>query len=150
MTMRPKKNILLYCGNQITTSVTRFILETQINTPFPGYRVYAADTEAVARGIVLAHHDEFFSAAIAVYKAFGDAACETSNAMMDFHVPTIFLNQYDHANHNDGIRATVIFGKSATTAEWLERLRILCARKRGPKLTRQPAKPIAMERTASL
>lgn len=130
--MRPKKTILCVDDNEQALSVRKFLLETR------GYRVAVAcnGQEAVERfregGIDLVLGDLLMP---------GMDGNEMVQRMKEIapEVPMILLSgtvkNFDRAN-----RADAFLPKGASTpVEMLERIRVMIARKRGPKKALRPA-----------
>src|SRR5579875_4097841 len=130
--MRPKKTILCVDDNEQALSVRKFLLETR------GYRVIAAQSgeEAVERfregGIDLVLGD------LVMPQMDGN---EMVRRMKDIapEVPMILISgsvkAFERAN-----RADAFLPKGASSpVEMLERIRVMIARKRGPKKVFRPA-----------
>jgi CheY-like chemotaxis protein len=129
--MRPKKTILCVDDNEQALSVRRFLLETR------GYRVIVAANAAEAL-------DTFRRGGIDL--VLGDLVMplmdgnEMVRRMKDIapEVPMILISgsvkTFDRAN-----RADAFLPKGASTpVEMLERIRVMIARKRGPKKMPRP------------
>jgi two-component system response regulator CpxR len=130
--MRPKKTILCVDDNEQTLSVRKFLLETR------GYRVAVARTgeEAVERfrdgGIDLVLGDLLMP---------GMDGNEMVRQMKEIapEVPMLLISgtvkAFDRAN-----RADAFLPKGASSpVEMLERIRVMIARKRGPRKALRPA-----------
>jgi CheY-like chemotaxis protein len=130
--MRPKKTILCVDDNEQALAVRKFLLETR-----GGYRVVAAHNgaEAMERfrngGIDLVLSD------LVMPHMDGNELVRRMKEVAP-EVPMILISGsvklYDHGN-----RADAFLPKGAATpGEMLERIRVMIARKRGPKKTFRP------------
>lgn len=131
--MRPKKTILCVDDNEQVLAVRRYLLETR-----GGYKVETVHNakEAVERfrsgGIDLVLSD------LAMPHMDGNEMVRRMKEIAP-EIPMILISgtvkTFDHAN-----RADAFLPKgSSTPAEMLERIRLLIARKRGPKKAHPPA-----------
>lgn len=131
--MRPKKTILCVDDNEQALAVRKFLLETR-----GGYRVVAARNgkEAVERfrmgGVDLVLSD------LVMPQMDGNELVRRMKEIAP-EVPMILISGsvkvFDHAN-----RADAFLPKGTSTpGEMLERIRIMIARKRGPKKLLRPA-----------
>jgi two-component system response regulator CpxR len=133
--MRPKKTILCVDDNEQTLSVRKFLLETR------GYRVLAATNAAEALETFRRGGIDLVLGDLVMPQMDGN---EMVRRMKDIapEVPMILISgsvkQFDRAN-----RADAFLPKGACTpVEMLERIRVMIARKRGPKkLVRPPFPP---------
>jgi two-component system response regulator CpxR len=133
--MRPKKTILCVDNNEQTLSVRKFMLETR------GYRVVSALSGERALEIFRNGGIDLVLSDLLLADIDGN---ELVRRMKEYspEVPTILVSAtvkaYERAN-----RADAFLPKGACTpAEVLERIRIMSARKRGPKkgtVRHQPA-----------
>lgn len=131
--MRPKKTILCVDDNDQILSVRKFLLETR------GYRVIAAKgaEEAIERfrhgGIDLVLGD-------LVMPAMDGNEMVRRMKEIASDVPMILISgSVKQFEHEHGNRADAFLPKgSCTPVEVLERIRIMIARKRGPKKTLRP------------
>jgi len=130
--MRPKKTILCVDDNEQALAVRKFLLETR-----GGYRVVPAHSgkEAVERfrtgGIDLVLSD------LVMPNMDGNELVRVMKEIAP-EVPMILISGsvkvFDHAN-----RADAFLPKGTSTpGEMLERIRVMIARKRGPKKTLRP------------
>jgi two-component system response regulator CpxR len=135
--MRRKKVILLVEPSELRLSTRKFLLQTK------GYRVLAVRYPGEALEIVLSH----IPGAIDVM-------------VTDLHLPVMNGFELVHraVAHNAHLRTIIVsdivrttpdvspsdifLPKGHTSAELLERLRVLVQRKRGPKIGWKTAKPI--------
>ncbi|MBV8632636.1 MAG: response regulator [Silvibacterium sp.] len=124
--MRPKKTILCVDNNEQTLSVRKFMLETR------GYRVISALSGERAMEIFRNGGIDLVLSDLLLPDIDGN---EMVRRMKDYspEVPTILVSStvkaWERAN-----RADAFLPKGACTpAELLEKIRIMSARKRGPK-----------------
>ena len=137
--MRPKKTILCVDDNEQILSVRTFLLETR------GYRVIALTDPHQALEVIansLPGSLDLLLSDLIMPQMDGN---ELVRRAKDMHpqLPALIVSgtvtAYDRAG-----RADVFLPKGACTpAELLERIRILVARKRGPKKYSLPAAPMA-------
>ena len=127
--MRPKKVILCVDDNEQTLSVRTFLLETR------GYRVLAASTSQAALEILERTVPGTLDLLIADLLLPGMDGNELVRRAKQMHptLPALIVSgtvaAYDRA-----LAADAFLPKGAgTAAELLERIRVLVARKRGPK-----------------
>jgi len=133
--MRPKKTILCVDDNEQALSVRKFLLETR------GYRVLVAPNAAEALETFRKGGIDLVLGDLVMPQMDGN---EMVRRMKDIapEVPMILISgsvkAFDRAN-----RADAFLPKGAATpVEMLERIRVMIARKRGPrKATRPPFAP---------
>ncbi|HEX3660614.1 MAG TPA: response regulator [Acidobacteriaceae bacterium] len=130
--MRPKKTILCVDDNEQTLSVRKFLLETR------GYRVVIATNAAEALETFRRGGIDLVLGDLVMPQMDGN---EMVRRMKDIapEVPTILVSgtvkQFERAN-----RADAFLPKGASNpAEMLERIRVMIARKRGPKKIVRPS-----------
>jgi len=141
--MRPKKTILCVDDNEQVLSVRTFLLETR------GYRVIALTDPHQALEVIansLPGSLDLLLADLIMPQMDGN---ELVRRAKDMHpqLPALIVSgtvtAYDRAG-----RADVFLPKGACSpAELLERVRILVARKRGPKKYSMPSAPMAPSRS---
>jgi two-component system, OmpR family, response regulator CpxR len=136
--MRPKKTILCVDDNEQALSVRKFLLETR------GYRVLTALSGEAALEIFREGGIDLVLSDLLMPRMDGN---ELVRRMKDLapEVPTILMSgsvkSFDRAN-----RADAFLPKGACSpSELLERIRVMVARKRGPKKVRFAARPAAMD-----
>ncbi|HEY1807967.1 MAG TPA: response regulator [Acidobacteriaceae bacterium] len=129
--MRPKKTILCVDDNEQALSVRKFLLETR------GYRVVVATNAAEALETFRRGGIDLVLGDLVMPQMDGN---EMVRRMKDItpEVPMILVSgsvkQFERAN-----RADAFLPKGASTpAEMLERIRVMIARKRGPKKAVRP------------
>jgi CheY-like chemotaxis protein len=132
--MRPKKTILCVDHNEQSLAVRKFMLETR------GYRVITALSSEEALDTFRSGGIDLVLSDLLMPQMDGN---ELVRRMKDHtpEVPTILISgtvkAFERAN-----RADAFLPKGACTpAEMLERIRIMIARKRGPKKALRPAFP---------
>ena len=133
--MRPKKVILCVDDNEQELSVLKFMLATN------GYRVLAAANgqEAIA----------IFATAPQIDLVLTDTTMPQMNGgqlverlkRMRGHVPMILLGDAQPANGELHVADAMIARKNCSTQELLERIKVMSARKRGPRKGTQRISP---------
>jgi CheY-like chemotaxis protein len=133
--MRPKKTILCVDDNEQILSVRTFLLETR------GYRVVALSNPQEALDIIsnsLPGSLDLLLCDLLMPQMDGNELVRRAkqlNPTLPAMIVSGTVTAYDRAGHAD-----VFLPKGAASpAEMLERIRILVARKRGPRKTSQPA-----------
>ena len=134
--MRPKKVILCVDDNEQELSVLKFMLATN------GYRVLAASNgqEAIA----------VFSAAPQIDLVLADTTMPQMSGgqlverlkRMRSHVPMVLLGDAQAANGEMHVADAVLARKNCSTQELLERIKVMSARKRGPRKGAQRITPV--------
>jgi CheY-like chemotaxis protein len=127
--MRPKKTILCVDGNEQALSVRKFLLETR------GYKVIAMKTGAEALAVIrqsLPGSIDLLLTELSMPQIDGNELIHQAKQMQP-SLPALLLTGV--ARHFDRpTRADVYLSKGADSPlEMLERVRVLVARKRGPK-----------------
>jgi len=141
--MRPKKTILCVDDNEQILSVRTFLLETR------GYRVIALTDPHQALEVIansLPGSLDLLLADLIMPQMDGNELVRRAKEMHP-QLPALIVSgtvtAYDRAG-----RADVFLPKGACSpAELLERVRILVARKRGPKKYSMPSAPMAPSRS---
>lgn len=131
--MRTKKNILLYCDNEELASVFRFVLDNQTRLGFAGYRVYPVVTKALAIAMIQSKPEEFFEVSLFLQHDTNDGAVDVCNIVSALGMKTMFIVRGRGGSSMRRVNASLFMGNQSTNQEWLEQLRILMQRKRGPK-----------------
>jgi CheY-like chemotaxis protein len=143
--MRPKKVILCVDDNEQVLSVRTFLLETR------GYRVLSASTSSEALEIIERTTPGTLDLLIADLLMPGMDGNDLVRRAKQMHpmLPTLIVSgtvtTYDRA-----LAADAFLPKGAASpAELLERIRVLVARKRGPKkhlpVSSPPAQPMLVQ-----
>ena len=124
--MRPKKIILCVDDNEQELSVLKFMLATN------GYRVVSANSGQEAIGIFADIAVDLVLSDFSMPQMNGDQLVRSLKQIAS-HVPMILLGDPqkmgDHLHAADAILAK----KNCTPQELLERIKIMSARKRGPR-----------------
>ncbi len=137
--MRPKKVILCIDDNEQDLSVLSFMLTTN------GYRVYAA-TRAQEAIEIFAHNQVDLVLANAAMPQTNGAQLVKRLKQIAGHVPVILLGEpqaMDGAMHPAD---AMLAKKNCSPLELLERVKVMSARKRGPRKGTHrigPAEPLA-------
>ena len=121
--MRPPKKILLVASDEDHLGVLRFILETQ------RFRVTAAASAVEAAEILRTH---FFEVLLCEWPLPGIEALLDQARAIDDQLRSLVLAT-SLKETPEGVYADAIATRGCSNAELLERVRILAARKRGPK-----------------
>ena len=127
--MRPKKIIVCVDANEQTLSVRRFLLETR------GYRVIATRNAQKALEIVESFAEGALDLLIADLLLPGMDGNELVRRAKQIHptLPAMIVSD-TVAAHDRALAADAFLPKGACSVpEVLERIRVLVARKRGPK-----------------
>ena len=126
--MRPKKIILCVDGNEQILSVRKFMLETR------GYRVLTAQGAAEALEIFEAGNIDLVLSDLLMPGMDGNEMVRRMKERSP-EVPTILISgsvkAFERANYADAFLPK----GACTPLEVLERIRVMIARKRGPKKT---------------
>jgi two-component system, OmpR family, response regulator CpxR len=143
--MRPKKTILCVDDNEQALSVRKFLLETR------GYRVLTATNAQEALEILEAALPGSIDLLLSDLLMPGMDGNELIRRAKDLSpaLPAMLISgsvkQYER-----GIRADVFLPKGVCSpVEMLERIRVLVARKRGPKKAMPPVVHAEMDKAAS-
>jgi CheY-like chemotaxis protein len=141
--MRPKKVILCVDDNEQELSVLKFMLETN------GYRVLAAANgqEAIALFSTAPQIDLVLTDTTMPQMSGGQLVMRLKR--MRSHVPMVLLGDTQSANGEIHVADAVIARKNCPTQELLERIKIMSARKRGPRKGAQRISPVAELAAAS-
>jgi len=129
--MRPKKAILCVDDNEQTLSVRKFLLETR------GYRVHTATNGQDAITVFSANHIDLVLTDLGLPQMDGNALIGHLKEISP-EVPMILTSDTVRAGER-AHRADAFLAKGACSpAELIERIRIMSARKRGPRKAVQP------------
>jgi hypothetical protein len=123
--MRPHTPILLYCPDRELLSTTAYALRLH------PYDVTAVADSRNAAAIMMASH---LACGILIHARQGDLAGRLIHRLLetDLHVPLLLV---DRAGDLAPVRYAdmVLYGRNTSMAHLLAALRVLCARKRGPR-----------------
>ena len=125
--MRPKKVILCVDDNEQELSVLKFMLATN------GYRVLAAANgqEAIAL-FATAPQIDLVLADTTMPQMSGGQLVERLKRLRS-HVPMVLLGDAQAVNAEMHVADAVLARKNCSTQELLERIKVMSARKRGPR-----------------
>ena len=125
--MRPKKVILIVNDNEQELSVMKFMLSTN------GYRVLAATNgqDAIAQ-FSLAQQIDLALVDASMPQMSGRQLVERLKRMAS-HVPMILLGDAPSGTGEIHMADVLLAKKNCTAQELLERIKVMSARKRGPK-----------------
>jgi CheY-like chemotaxis protein len=125
--MRPKKVILCVDDNEQELSVTKFMLETN------GYRVLpAANGQEAIAIFATAPQIDLVLADATLPKMSGGQLVERLKRMR-CHVPMMLLGDGQPASAEIHVADAMVARKNCSTQELLERIKVMSARKRGPR-----------------
>lgn len=134
--MRPKKVILCVDDNEQELSVLKFMLATN------GYRVLAASNGQEAIAIfATAPLIDLVLADTTMPQMSGGQLVERLKRMSS-HVPMILLGDAQTAMGELHVADAVLARKNCSTQELLERIKVMSARKRGPRKGTQRFTPV--------
>ena len=124
--MRPKKVILCVDDNEQELSVLKFMLATN------GYRVISAPSGQEAIGIFAANTVDLVLADFAMPQMDG---CQLVSRLKQIasHVPMILLGDPQKMGSEMHPADALLAKKSCSAQELLERIKVISARKRGPR-----------------
>jgi two-component system response regulator CpxR len=125
-TMRPKKVILCVDDNEQELSVLKFMLVTN------GYRVLSATTGQSAIEIFADNTIDLVLADHAMPQMSGDLLIAKLKQIAA-HVPMVLLGDPQKMNGQIHGADALLAKKTCTPQELLERIKIMSARKRGPR-----------------
>jgi CheY-like chemotaxis protein len=129
--MRPKKTILCVDDNEQTLSVRKFLLETR------GYRVYTALNGQEAIQLFSSMHFDLVLTDLGLPQMDGNALIGHLKELSP-EVPMILTSDTVRAGERSH-RADAFLAKGCCSpAELIERIRVMSARKRGPRKAVQP------------
>ena len=130
--MRPKKTILCVDDNEQTLSVRKFMLETR------GYRVYTAVTGQDAIHLFSSKQFDLVLTDLGLPQMDGNVLIGHLKEISP-EVPMILTSETVRAGER-AHRADAFLAKGCCSpADLIERIRVMSARKRGPRKAAQPA-----------
>ncbi|HTJ30405.1 MAG TPA: response regulator [Acidobacteriaceae bacterium] len=132
--MRPKKNILCVDDNEQTLSVRKFLLETR------GYRVYSAISGQEAIAVFSTTHIDLVLTDLGLPQMDGNALIERLKEMGP-EIPMILTSDTVRAGERAHNADAFLAKGCCNPAEIVERIRVMSARKRGPKKASTPMLP---------
>jgi CheY-like chemotaxis protein len=134
--MRPKKVILCVDDNELDLSVLSFMLATN------GYRVVSATNGKEAIGIFGEHQVDLVLADYAMPQMTGDQLVDRLKQVAP-QVPMILLGDPQKAGLDPHAADAMVAKKNCSPQELLERIKVMSARKRGPRKGAQRLLPAA-------
>lgn len=140
--MRPKKIILCVDDNEQDLSVLKFLLITK------GYKVVSASNGNEAIGLFGAHQVDLVLADHAMPQMTGGQLVDRLKKMAP-HVPMILLGDPQRMSSELHTADALLAKKDCTPLELLERIKVMCTRKRGPRKGSQRLAPVAVEELAA-
>ena len=132
--MRPKKVILCVDDNEQELSVLKFMLATN------GYRVVSATNGQEAIGIFAGTPVDLVLADYAMPQMDGNQLVDRLKQIAP-HVPMILLGDPQKMGSEIHAADALLAKKNCSTQELLERIRLMSARKRGPRKGSQRLAP---------
>ena len=130
--MRPKKTILCVDDNEQTLSVRKFLLETR------GYRVYTALNGQEAIQLFSAAHFDLVLTDLGLPQMDGNALIGQLKEISP-EVPMILISDSVRAGERSQNADAFLAKGCCSPADLIERIRVMSARKRGPRKAVQPA-----------
>ena len=124
--MRPKKIILCVDDNEQDLSVLKFMLATN------GYRVVAATTGQDAIGLFAEYTVDLVLADFGMPQMNGDQLVDRLKRIAP-HVPMILLGDPQKMGGDIHSADALLAKKNCSPQELLERIKVMSARKRGPR-----------------
>ena len=124
--MRPKKIILCVDDNELELSVLKFMLSTN------GYRVLSATTGQEAVSIFSGTQVDLVLADFAMPQMNGSQLVERLKQIAS-HVPMILLGEPQKMGSELHRADAMLAKKNCSPLELLERIKVMSARKRGPR-----------------
>ena len=140
--MRPKKVILCVDDNEQELSVLKFMLTTN------GYKVISASNGQEAIGAFQTTQVDLVLADFNMQPMKGDQLVHRLKAIGS-HVPMILLADSQTTGGEIHVADALIAKKNCSPQELLERIKIMSARKRGPRKGTQRVAPAAQLAQAS-
>lgn len=124
--MRPKKVILCVDDNEQELSVLKFMLETN------GYRVIAATSGQEAIGLFGASAIDLVLTDFAMPQMNGNQLVDRLKQIAS-HIPMILLGDPQKMGGDTHAADALLAKKNISAQELLERIKVMSARKRGPR-----------------
>jgi len=124
--MRPKKVILCVDDNEQELSVLKFMLATN------GYRVFTASTGQEAIGIFAGSQVDLVLADYAMPQMNGNQLVGRLKQIAP-HIPMILLGDPQRMGGENHSADALLAKKNCSSQELLERIKLMSARKRGPR-----------------
>jgi CheY-like chemotaxis protein len=137
--MRPKKVLLCVDDNEQELSVLKFMLETN------GYRVLTALNGQEAVAIFASAQQVDLVLTDSQMPQMSGSQLVTRLKRMSAHVPMILLGDGQAPNGEIHSADALIIRKNVSTQDLLERIKLMSARKRGPRKGAQRTVHVAAE-----
>jgi two-component system, OmpR family, response regulator CpxR len=139
--MRPKKVILCVDENEQELSILKFLLTTH------GYKVVSAITGQEAIGVFSGLQVDLVLASYGMPQMNGGQLVDRLKRIAP-HVPMILLGDAQAANQIH-VADAMVARKNCSPLELLERIKVMSARKRGPRKGAQRMAPVSELAAAS-
>jgi two-component system, OmpR family, response regulator CpxR len=139
--MRPKKVILCVDDNEQDLSILKFLLTTH------GYKVVSAVTGQEAIGVFSGLQVDLVLASFGLPQMNGGQLVERLKRITP-HVPMILLGD-QQAGSQIHVADAMVAKKNCSPLELLERIKVMSARKRGPRKGAQRLTPVTELAAAS-
>lgn len=140
--MRPKKIILCVGNNELELSVLKFMLATN------GYKVFSATNGQDAIGIFAENAVDLVLADFSMPQMNGGQLVDRLKRIAG-HVPMILLGDPQRMSGEMHVADATLAKKNCPPQELLERIKVMSARKRGPRKGAQRMAPPAELAAAS-
>ncbi|HZP05849.1 MAG TPA: response regulator [Terracidiphilus sp.] len=140
--MRPKKIILCVDDNEQELSVLKFMLATN------GYRVVSASTGQEAIGVFSSMQVDLVLADFAMPQMNGSQLVHRLKRIAS-HIPMILLGDPQAMGNEIHVADAMLAKKNCSSQELLERIKVMSARKRGPRKGVPRTAPVAQELAAA-
>jgi CheY-like chemotaxis protein len=140
--MRPKKVILCVDDNEQELSVLKFMLATN------GYKVISASTGQEAIGVFAVNQVDLVLADYNMPQMNGDQLVGRLKRIAG-HVPMILLGDPQAMGGEIHLADAMLAKKNCSSQELLERIKVMSARKRGPRKGAQRTVPVTELAAAS-
>lgn len=131
---RARKNILLYCQNEVRLSITRFVLHNvswSSGFQYVGYRVHSAQTQEEAVRLIASSPEGFFDAAMSIHCHLRDAGASVAEYTTSRGIPTVFVTEGDKLKKSwENSSAAVSLPPNQKPCEWIGRIKVITSRKR--------------------
>jgi CheY-like chemotaxis protein len=140
--MRPKKVILCVDDNEQELSVLKFMLSTN------GYKVFSASNGQEAIGAFSANQIDLVLADFNMHPMNGDQLVHRLKGIAS-HVPMILMGDPQMTGSEIHVADAMLAKKNCSPQDLLEKIKLMSARKRGPRKGAQRATAVASELAAA-
>jgi two-component system, OmpR family, response regulator CpxR len=141
--MRPKKVILCVDDNENDLSVLKFMLQTN------GYRVLTATNGQEAIAVFASEHQIDLVLTDTQMPQMSGRQLVERLKRMSAHVPMILLGDAQAAGGEIHVADAMLARRNCSSQELLERIKVMSARKRGPRKGAQRMVQVASEELAA-